>query len=227
MLSVNHFVVGGPAYRQSLHVQHATSLAQLAAYAAMGGPRDPKMSGVDYRHSSNLPQVRCLWLRDQIAQTSPKLKWAISVDSDQSFNAAHLMSELVQVDGQTAIGLAPVRIGGTVDMCNLLLDDKDEAISSDENALIGLPSLGRRIDWATELKSVLEGDRIIHGGGFGVAVFNLDWFRNVWPDPAPEYCSIATGEDTELCRSVRKRGGIIKALRVATDHFAWGEKQTR
>ncbi len=228
MASRPRFVVGGPAYRQQVHVQHAASMMALAGASTIRGD-GPLLAGVDYRHSSNLPQIRCLWLRDQIAERQPTFKWAVSVDSDTTFNANQLLHEISQVDGQIAIGLAPVRIGGTEDLCNLNLTAEDEEISAtmQDGKLAVIPALGKRIKWGDDLKKVLEGDRRITSGGFGVAVFNLDWFRTCWREPEPEFCSIATGEDTEFCRSVRKRGGGIIALRVNTDHFAWGEKQTR
>jgi len=221
------FMIGGCAYRQQVHVNHAAAVAMLASIATV---RDdgPMLAGIHYIHTSNLPQGRCLWLRDQIADK--QLKWAISVDSDTVFTPQHLLAELKQVDGQTAIGIAPVRIGGTTDLCNINLTQEDENISAEMDGATharDMPIVERRVQWGDELKRVLDGDRHITSGGFGVVVFNLEWFRAAWPLPAPEFVSIATGEDTELCKSVRRRGGIIKALKVATDHFAWGEKQTR
>lgn len=227
------FIIGGCAYRQQIHVQLAASIAHLASICTV---RDdgPVFAGIHFQHTSNLPQGRMLWLREQIADKS-KPKWAISVDSDTIFNAAHLKAELARINGQTAIGICPVRIGGTEDLCNINITDEDEKMSMEMDT--ESPSMlasakqarhGRRVKWGAELKALLDGtDRQIWSGGFGVVVFNLDWYRQVWQNPEPEFCSIATGEDTEHCRSVRIRGGRIEAMRVQTDHFAWGEKQTR
>lgn len=220
------FVIGGIAYRQMVHTRHLGAVVSLAGQsmaARAEGAGLPVFSDIEYQHSSALPQARCLWLREHIANKS--LKWAVSVDSDTVFNAGDLLHEMSIVDGQTAMGIAPVRIGGTRDTCNLILDADDERLS--EQLSPSEAPHGKKLAWGAELKRVFDGDRHIRAGGFGVVVFNLDWYRGSWPEPAPEHCSIHTGEDVEHCRSVRERGGIIKALKVQTDHFAWGEEQRR
>jgi hypothetical protein len=222
------FSFGGCVYRMLVDGRHAAALAMLAAGATV---RDdgPRLAEIDYEHTSNLYAGRMLWLRRQIA-SQPKLKWAISVDGDTTFDPGALLHELRHVDASIALGLAPVRIGGTESLCNLCITDADEKISATiarEGEGVALaPAIGRRA-FGHELKAVLAGDRRITSGGFGVAVFNLDWYRACWKDPAPERASIDTGEDIEHCRSVRARGGGIIALNVRTDHFAWGERQTR
>lgn len=237
MASRPSFMIGGCAYRQNIHVQLAAAIAKLAVTC---GPREerfpdgsmvPQFAGIHFQHTSNLPQGRMLWLREQI-EAKERYKWAVSVDSDTVFVADHLAIEMRRIDGNTALGIAPVRIGGTADLCNINITDRDEKLSmemdGDALALAQQARMGRRVKWGAELRALLEGsDRGIWSGGFGVVVFNLDWYRANWPLPEPEFCSIATGEDTEHCRSVRIRGGRIEALRVNTDHFAWGEKQTR
>lgn len=212
---------GGCAYRQQVHVRHASALAALACAPVKGGPI---LASIDYKHTSNLPAGRALWLREQLADMEGRLSWSVSVDSDTTFDAAQLHHEITGVDGQFAIGIAPVRIGGTEDLCNVCITDEDERISATK--ITERPGVGRRA-FLAELRTVLDGDRIITSGGFGVVVFNLRWFRQCWPDPAPEHVSIDTGEDIEFCRSVRARGGLIRLLAVQTDHFAWGERQTR
>ncbi len=220
------FSFGGCVYRMQVDTRHAGSLAMMAQ-ASASFMEAPQLADVDYMHTSNLPAGRCLWLRRQIEATS--LKWAVSVDGDTTFDSIQLLRELSVVDGNFAVGLAPVRIGGTESLCNLCIKIADEEISSFVGAdgkLTMAPSHGRRA-YAHELDAVLKGDRIIASGGFGVAVFNLAWFRANWKEPAPERVAIDTGEDIEFCRSVRARGGMIAALRVRTDHYAWGEKMTR
>lgn len=220
--SIPRFIVGGPAYRETVHVRHMGSvvaLAQASIVMSRAGEAIADMVGLDYRHSSALPQIRCIMLRDMIADWG--IKWFVSVDSDTTFNAGHLLAELHQVTGQTAIGLAPVRQGGTDGVVNLNLTSDDERRIAPRPCADPVRMVG------DELARVLEGDRHIESGGFGVAVFNLDWYRSTWPLPSPEHCSIDTGEDIEHCMSVRKRGGIIKALRIQTDHFAHGESTLR
>lgn len=213
------FSFGGCVYRLAVDARHAGSLAMLASIAT--GTTRP-LTNVDYRHTSNLPQGRALWLRDQISDRGAH--WAISADGDTSFSAQDLHTELPLVHGTIAMGIAPVRIGGTDNLCNINISDDDERTSKATDK--AAPSHGRRA-FAGELKRVLDGDRLIVSGGFGLVVFNLPWFRTYWPLPAPERVAIDTGEDIEFCRSVRERGGQIIALKVRTDHFAFGEKQTR
>lgn len=207
------FSFGGCVYRLMVDTRHASSLAALAAASAID-PSAPMISAIQYKHTSNLPAGRCEWLRDQIADTS--LRWAISVDGDTTFHAGALLTEMRVVAGDFAIGLAPVRVGGTDGTCNINMTKADEDARRNE----------RPVTMAM-LRDILQGDRKITSGGFGVAVFNLEWFRAKWPDVAPECVSILTGEDIELCRSVRRRGGNVALLNVPTDHYAWGEAMLR
>ncbi len=221
------FSFGGCAYRMQVDGRHAASLAALASAATVRG-EGPLLAAIDYEHTSNLPAGRMIWLRRQI-DARPSLKWAISVDSDTTFNAGALLSELRHVNDYAAIGLAPVRIGGTDSLCNLCIAETDELQNPriDDTGKLATPPLPGRRMFAEELQKVIAGDRRIASGGFGVAVFNLDWYRAYWDRPSPERVSIDTGEDIEHCRSVRARGGGIVALNVRTDHFAFGERQTR
>lgn len=217
------FSFGGCVYRLMVSTQHAGALASLAVSASVRGD-GPQLADISYMHTSNLPQGRALWLREQIADK--RLTWAVSVDGDTSFVASSLHSEMERVDGSFAIGLAPVRIGGTDNLCNLCITDEDERVSARADG--AAPPVGRRA-FATELAKVIAGDRQISSGGFGVAVFNLRWFRQCWPLPEVQYygSTIDIGEDIAFCQNVRARGGMIAALNVRTDHFAFGEKQTR
>ncbi len=222
------FSFGGCVYRMSVDGRHAASLAMLGFLcgrkSAEEGRRSPMLAGVEYMHTSNLPQGRAMWLRQQMS-AEPQLTWAVSCDGDTSFDAEHLYHAMSRVEGQVALGIAPVRIGGTTDLCNINITRKDEDTSA--QLVEGTaPEHGRRA-FMSELQAVLEGDGMIRSGGFGLVVFNLAWFRACWKMPAPERVSIDTGEDIEFCRSVRDRGGQIIALKVRTDHFAFGEKQTR
>src|SRR5882757_8837320 len=95
------FIIGGPAYRQQVHTRHLGAVVQLATLSVSmqdAASKWPRFVGAEYQHSSNLPQVRCLLLRDMIAQ--PGLKWFVSVDSDTTFDATHLLAEMHHVDGQ-------------------------------------------------------------------------------------------------------------------------------
>lgn len=217
------FSFGGCVYRMAVDARHAAALAALAAHSQRMLDKLPELAAIDYMHTSNLPQGRCLWLRRQLADKA-RLDYAISCDGDTTFDPAALLAELAVVEGQIAIGIAPVRIGGTEDLCNVNLTDDDERINARVDG--AAPPVGRRA-FGRELAGVLAGDRLIASGGFGLVVFNLRWFHAAWPEPAPERVSIDTGEDIELCRSVRARGGLVAALNVRTDHFAYGEKQVR
>ncbi len=216
------FSFGGCVYRMQVDGRHAAGLAALAAITAGGSIR---LAEIDYMHTSNLPQGRALWLRRQMTEGKGKLAWSISCDGDTTFEAGQLLHELPRVTGQVAMGIAPVRIGGTSTLCNINVSETDEQVSR-KDFEHAAPDFGRRA-FADDLKKCLDGDRLIASGGFGLVVFNLEWFRQCWPEPAPEHVSIDSGEDIEFCRSVRARGGLINVLAVKTDHFAFGEKQTR
>jgi hypothetical protein len=192
----------------------AASIATLAVMAARRGDQ-LAWAGHQSMHTSNLPAGRCTWLRELIAET--RVEWAISIDGDTTFEASDLLLALPSVTGGVAIGVAPVRIGGTGDLCNVNLHARDEITGPH----------GKRASFGNELARVMSERIPIASGGFGVAVFNLGWFRNHWALPVPERVSIDTGEDIEFCASVRERSGKILALPVRTDHFAWGERQTR
>lgn len=186
--------VGGCAYRSSVHVRHATSMAELAT------------RGIDlefnYRHTSNLPQGRCLWLR---AAIHSKCDFALSVDSDNSFSSERIVDEISEVlEYDSAIVVAPVvRDTSFGKRLNLWSAPGIALRPSDCNRLLPGPTL-----WA---------------GGFGVVLFNLAWFRLHWPAPFPEQFGDAAdyinqGEDTQLCRSVASRGGRIAAMLIETAH---------
>lgn len=214
-------VVGGCAYRLGLRVEHAASLAQFAACIAVddmeAGAMDSsdrsdrpsfEIASVDYQHTSNLPQGRCQWLARAVAFTSrAPLALAVSIDSDTSFHAFDLMLDLpVVLAPDVAIGCVPIRVGGT-SLCNL-------------NVTAVHGSRGRTVDRMAmeKLGAVLEGNRNIESGGFGLAVFNMTWFRTHWPEPEPVGIGLNVGEDIAMCRAVRERGGRVVALRVRAQH---------
>lgn len=200
------FSFGGCVYRMQVHAQHASSFAMLATICSGSYP-GPLLADIDYMHTSNLPQGRSLWLRRQIA--NPRLRWAISCDGDTTFMASDLAQEIELVTGNVAIGLAPVRIGGT-QLCNLNV--LTEELQEGEEGRASLEELAR----------ILEGkSRRVISGGFGLAVFNLQWFRRHWALPEPERIAITSDQDIELCHSVSRREGAIIALRVKTGHHAY------
>ncbi len=166
-------------------------------------------------HTSNLWTGRCQWLNGELADKD--CKWAVAVDSDTSFNAATLLAAFAKMDrANVAIGCAPVRVGGTDSICNLNLRLGDEV----GGTVDGAQSNGEYRVTAKELGEVLRGTGEIASGGFGVAIFHLDWFRQNWPKPEPEVNgpNYWVGEDIEFCRSVRRRGGKILALPIETEH---------
>ena len=155
--------------------------------------------GFEYRHTSNLPQGRSLLLRQLIQYGMYDA--LISVDSDTEFRARDLIDELpLAIALDVAIGIAPV-ICGNPPRLNIFHALGEPFAPSACGG--GRPDL-----WA---------------GGFGLAVFNLGWFREHWLDPQPELIDgippMAQGEDTQMCRSVIARGGRVIPLWVATAHY--------
>lgn len=201
-------VIGGCAYHLNVRCEHAASLATLATMLAYddvarddSGPPSFEIVNVDYQHTSNLPQGRCDWLRRAIALGKGI---AISIDSDTSFNASDLLPELaLAVDSTVAISCAPVRVGGT-SLVNLNVRDNDA---------------GEGRCSVDELSRVLASKhRDIASGGFGLAIFNIEWFARHWREPTPDGITHGVGEDVAMCRAARKRGGRVIALRVRTQH---------
>lgn len=200
---------GGVSYRMQRDERSVGSLIELAMFC--GRSSQYEYAGHQAYHSSNIWTGRAVWLRELIADVSIDI--AVSVDSDTTFRPIQLLVELERMNSlDNAIGLCPVRVGGT-DECNLAFEHPTSGV--------------RRIRLSGLQELLKSGQREIHSGGFGVAVFNLHWYREHWPLPAPERIEFGMGEDTEHCLAVRKRGGKVIALAVPTDHFAWGEKQTR
>lgn len=211
------WIAGGCVYRNMVHVGHVGSLLSMVA-TSMTLPRGPRFVGIDYMHTSELPRARCVWLRR--CMDDKHATHAVSIDSDSEFDGPELLSLLECVSGSVAIGVVPFYIGGTeyinVNRLAYLEDVEEERMSHE--ALRGA-FLGAR---AVPISS----------GGFGVAVFNLDWFRSHW-SPEPESWDlrvdsgeprrarravITVGEDIALCRSVRHRAADVVALRVSSSH---------
>lgn len=203
------WIVGGCVYRSQVHVAHASSVIALGV--ELRG--DLTQMVLDYQHTSNLPQGRSLWLRRAIDSES---RIAISIDSDTQFDAIDLVD---QISGAMlawginmrenrvaplAIGIAPVIRGG-------------ERISLNIFGALGEPYAPSACG---------GGYPELWAGGFGLAVFYLDWWRKNWPLPYPEVLadrpyedSINQGEDIQMCRSVASRGGVVTPLWVRTAHY--------
>jgi hypothetical protein len=198
---------GGCTYRMLRDERSMRSIIELAA-ACERSPGEFNYGGHYAKHTSNLWTGRAEWLRDMIADKLTD--FAVSIDSDTAFNAMRLLIECRRINAlDIAIGICPVRIGGTGE-CNLNIGDPPRRIR------------------AAGLAELLKSDaREIESGGFGVAVFNLWWYREHWPLPAPEVIELGLGEDVEHCRAVRKRGGKVIALSVPTTHFAHDERHTQ
>lgn len=224
-VSSGAFIVGGCVYRSMVHVWHLQSVAFLVRSGTFveGGPT---FAGFDYMHTSDLHRGRCQWLQRQIDDA--QLDWAISVDSDSSFSGDELLSAMKWVTGNVAIGVVPMLIGGTQEL--------------------NVNHMGRDSECRTRpdvLRTIFRHDESVEisSGGFGVAVFNLRWFRRWWPKPLPEVdnngancvCKrtdatlteaephaavLAVGEDIAFCQAVRRRRGHIRALRVTSSHVS-------
>lgn len=194
------FIVGGCAYRNMVHTRHMSSVLELLQVSRRSASA-PVFAGLSYMHTSNLPRGRCEWLRALLATEA---EWAVTVDSDTEFSAPELLARMEFVHSGRAIGIAPVVIGGTGRAPILNINDGQGRVSTDDMACLGaLESLG-----------VVP----IQSGGFGLAVFNLRWFRRHWPAPVPERVSWERSEDIAMCESVTRRGGSVVALAVGTVH---------
>ena len=209
------FTIGGCWYRLQARERLVASIASLAYLSGqMGAP----FLGMRVMHTSNLWTGRCEWLNREIQDA--RARWSIAVDSDTSFDAHSLMASLPRMDSLgVAIGCAPIRVGGTNSTCNLNLRVGDETRGISD----GRQPSGEHRATAKELRAVLEGDGEIASGGFGLAIFHLDWFREHWPKPVPEvipnnWGEAFVGEDIAFCRSVRRRGGKILALPINAEH---------
>ncbi len=185
-----------------VHAQHAVCLSGIAALSMAGDfiePPLPRFMAADYQHTSNLPKGRCEWLRRQIAEHD--LTHAVSMDADTWCQPDQLLAAIQSVSGVNAMGIAPVRMG----------DGRFNIRAMGTDAFVDKLTLER----------IVSEKLAISAGGFGIVVFNLAWFRERWPEPEPETTGFNTGEDIEICRSVRRRDGIITALPVATTHASF------
>jgi hypothetical protein len=210
------FAIGGCAYRQQVDARHAVHLAMQAAACV---DSTYKIGEFDYRHTSALHIERCLWLRDKIA--NPHLRYAVSVDSDITWNVRQLLHSLAH-HKPMAVGIAPCRVGGTVAKTNV-----NGISATDEPGHPNRVSFGGRLPLGEYLAKMTIGFEEVESGGFGLAVFDLAWFRSNWPEPEPGDLSLTVGEDIAFCRAVRKRNGRIRLLPIETQHYAWGENQNR
>jgi hypothetical protein len=188
-----------------VHSSHAISLADLATKSVT----HPYLGNIEvhdyaYMHSSNLPQGRSFWLRNRI---NDMCDFAVTVDSDTGFNAGDLIRELGDHgDTDYAIGIVPVirdRPGG---LSLNVYTSQGKALGPSD---CDIRTVKRPAIWA---------------GGFGLAVFNLHWFRSNWPLPFPEQFGgpedyINQGEDVQMCRSVARRGGKLIPLFVGNTHY--------
>jgi hypothetical protein len=209
------FVIGGPVYRSMVHVDHMECVMALMALSrSADGIAVPVMAKTHYIHTSNLPKGRCEWLRDAIADRD--VQWAVSVDSDTWFNAAQLLPLIASVNGDRAIGVVPMVIGGTgTGYGGQMLNINVETATDTTDTPTGNVRRAELSDLDHLARSLIQS---VHSGGFGLAVFNLRWFRRNWPLPAPAGITFAVGEDIAMCKQVRQRGGDIVALGVSTVH---------
>lgn len=194
--------IGGCAYRSMVHVVHASSVAYFTAGCVLAQHE----VNLKYRHTSNLPQGRCLWLREQISEGQDI---AVSVDSDTAFDPMEAIAVIEDfaihciAAQNVAIGIAPVFRSHKGTVALNLYTGHGKMLAVDEC------DSGHRRLWA---------------GGFGMAVFNLAWFRRHWEKPFPESFgapeeSIDQGEDIQFCRSVARRNGAITTLWIPTKHY--------
>lgn len=238
------FSVGGCVYRNMVHIAHASSVAMLVRESVMRVNGGPVFAAFDYLHTSDLFRGRCEWLRRQIR--NPDLYYAISVDSDSEFDGPALLTALSTMVGSNAIGVVPMFIGGTPHLnVNGWCTAGEERLTRGELAEL-FTEHEMRVDAGVARTDGTDGAKYyddphyetaytpISSGGFGVAVFNLVWFRRFWSDPYPEIASgsehgnggddrvvpITVGEDIAFCQAVNRRMGKIAALRVNARHVS-------
>lgn len=228
-------VIGGCAYRMQLRAELATSLAAIAHYSAVGNPSLPIPIAYDFRHTSNLPAARCYWIRDQVARV--ELDYAVSVDSDcWPVDPVQFLAELGRAlprgGADIAMWTAPVfQDNGLINWrtWSEFYEPEELRRAPTVNEMALLDDLGYRPKLrkqlvqprVAELREILAGARELESTGFGLVVLNLAWWRAHWPEPTPAINHIGTGEDIELGRGVRDRGGRILPLNVEMKHAAF------
>jgi hypothetical protein len=187
---MRRFDIGGICYRHLVRTEHMGSVMQLICG---DGPLQIMWSGeMDYMHSSNLPAARAQWLRRRIAAGA---NLAVSMDSDTQLDGVQLRRCMSHIDDRTAIAIVPMRIGGGDGLTNVLgrgtMARMRTGHIAHEFFASDIPTCAVPIDT----------------GGFGCAVFNLDWFRANWPSPTAERCKVDSefGEDIDMCLAVRRR----------------------
>jgi hypothetical protein len=209
------FNVGGVVYRNLLHTAHQGSVVQLIVESTASYERRDALNPnralcwngqFDYMHSSNLPAARAEWLRRQIADES--LSWSVSVDSDSEYDGGTLLRCLQEshVSSSAAIVIVPMLIGGGGGKLNCSLGLGRQSAGQMTKLFRASNKRNREVD--------------IVSGGFGVAAFNLSWFRCFWRDASAERHSADSvyGEDIEMCLAVGRRGGTITAVPVNSQH---------
>lgn len=192
-----------------------------------------EFAGIDFAHTSNLPQGRAKWLRRQI--DNPELGAAVTVDSDTWWTDPYAMIAAIRevARGSHAIGIAPVNEGGSKRMNLRRWTTEDEfrgtemIVRSRARPLEGERRPLAPMAWIELLHRRDDADHDPEGawgiaaGGFGVAIHRLSWYRQAWRDPAPDVMTIDSGEDMEHCLAVQRRGGRIRWVDVPTQHAEW------
>jgi hypothetical protein len=208
--SVRFFNIGGVVYRSLLHTAHQGSVVGMIVASipedgtARPAPWEMLWDGqFDYVHSSNLPAARAEWLRRQIANSA--ISWSVSVDSDSEFDGGTFLRCLQQAS-DAAIVIVPMMIGGGGGRVNCSIGASRQSAGQMTKLFRASNKLNREV--------------AITSGGFGVAAFNLEWFRSHWPDASAERHSADSvyGEDVEMCLAVGRRGGTITAVPVNSQH---------
>jgi hypothetical protein len=199
---VKGVAIGGCVYRSLVHTRHAVAVAQAYQLLQLAGASLVKF---DYMHTSDLRSGRRYWLQRQIDDR--ELDLAVTIDSDSMFDPESLVRMLPYMHGDRAIGVAPFVIGGT-----------------DGSPKLNIIGDGWSRWGSTELRALDSGLPVrCLAGGFGLAVFNLTWFRRRWSGQVIDYdrdlVGTQMGEDIELCMAARTRGADIVALPISTVHM--------
>lgn len=224
------YSIGGCAYRMQIDARLAASIAGTAILttlmsAADDGAPSLMFRGVNFRHTSNLPQGRCLWIQQEVGDRdtpgSEDLDLSVSVDSDCWYRADDLARELLRIISALRHGIAddvglwtaPVHQGNGA--CNWRTERGFFASTNSDTP--STPNL-YGIANGEDIAEIYAGRKKITATGWGLVILNLKWWREHWPEPVPNITELWTGEDIELCKGMTQRGGRIEPIAVNVEH---------
>lgn len=190
--------VGGPCYRHQMHSATAQMLASLAVGISRRGDA---LLGLDFEHTSLLPQGRARLLWRAMDSEADVL---VTMDSDTWMLDVHRLLEatVLAVMGSELWSMLAVLVPQTDGRVNAWQAEGERL----EEPLLGIPVP-------------------LHAVGAALVVHNLAWYRQNMPslgEVAQSYAMVPTGnadafvgEDVWHSNSVRRRGGVIWGIRYS------------